>query len=64
MSPEDRRTAATLGPNTMAHLGRQLRAMYDHIIAEGVPEQFAEIVRRLDEPSNEGSKKEPTTLTV
>jgi len=48
----------------MAHLGRQLRAMYDHIIAEGVPEQFAEIVRRLDEPSNEGSKKVPTPLTI
>ena len=64
MSPEGRRTAATLGPDTMAHLGRHLCAMYDHIIAEGVPEQFAEIVRPLDEPSNEGSRKEPTPLTI
>jgi hypothetical protein len=27
--------------------------MYADIIAEGVPERFAEILRRLDEPSDE-----------
>jgi hypothetical protein len=28
--------------------------MYAGIIAEGVPERFAEILRRLDEPSSDG----------
>jgi hypothetical protein len=35
-------------------LGRELRAMYAEIIAEGVPERFAEILRRLDDPKNKG----------
>jgi hypothetical protein len=30
------------------------------IIAEGVPVRFAEIARRFDEPTNKGSKNEPT----
>ena len=38
----------------MRAIGRELRAMYNDIVAEGVPERFAEILRRLDEPSNEG----------
>ena len=29
--------------------------MYADIVAEGVPEQFAAILRRLAEPSDEGS---------
>jgi Anti-sigma factor NepR len=47
--------APVLGPDVLAHLGRQLRAMYAGIIAEGVPERFAEILRQLDEPNDEGS---------
>ena len=56
--------APTLGPDIMAHFGRQLRAMYADIVAEGVPERFAEILRPLDELSNEGSKNEPTPPTI
>jgi Anti-sigma factor NepR len=29
--------------------------MYVDIVVEGVPERFAAILRRLDEPSDEGS---------
>jgi Anti-sigma factor NepR len=45
--------APALGPYVMKAIGRELRAMHEHIIAEGVPERFAAILRRLDEPSNE-----------
>jgi len=31
-----------------------LRRAYADIVAEGAPERFAAIVRRLDEPSNGG----------
>jgi hypothetical protein len=48
--------APTLGPDIMAAVGRQLRVTFADIVAEGVPEHFAEILRRLDEPSDEGSK--------
>jgi hypothetical protein len=37
----------------MRAIGRELRGMYAEIIAEGVPERFAAILRRLDESSNE-----------
>jgi hypothetical protein len=51
-----------LPPDIMAVIGRKLRAMYADIIAEGVPER--EILRRLDEPSNEGSRNDPTPPTI
>ena len=38
-------TGGKLGRAVMAAIGRELRAMYADIIAEGVPEQFAEILR-------------------
>jgi len=29
-------------------LGQQLRAMYTDVVNEGVPDQFAELIQRLD----------------
>jgi hypothetical protein len=49
------KSAPALGPAVMRAIGRKLRAMYADIIAEGVPERFIAILRRLDEPSVEGS---------
>ncbi len=37
----------------MAAIGEELRGMYAEIIAEGVPERFAEILRSLDQPTRE-----------
>jgi Anti-sigma factor NepR len=65
MSDQNESTPApALGPDVMAAIGRQLRLLFVEIIAEGVPERFAEILRRLDEPSNEDSKNEPTPPTI
>ena len=50
-----KRPTPTLDRNAMAHLGRKLRQLYADIIAEGVPEPFAAILRQLDEPNGEGS---------
>jgi Anti-sigma factor NepR len=44
-----------LDADTRAAIGWELRRLYADIIAEGVPEWFAEILRKLDEPSNESS---------
>ena len=30
----------------------QLRAMYDDVVRQGVPERFAELIRKLDVPAN------------
>jgi hypothetical protein len=34
--------------------------MYDEIVEQGVPERFTKILRSLDDPSDKGSKNEPT----
>jgi len=35
-------------------IGQQLRAMYDDVVQEGVPDRFADLLRRIDTPSDEG----------
>jgi hypothetical protein len=40
----------------MAAIGRELRAMHADIVAVGVPEKLAEILRRLDESSGEAQR--------
>jgi hypothetical protein len=53
MSDEDQtKPAPALRPKVMATIGQEL-GVYAEIIAEGVPERFAEILRRLDEPTSE-----------
>ncbi len=42
-----------LGRDVMAAIGRELRAMHADIVAAGVPEKLAEILRRLDEQSGD-----------
>jgi len=65
MSDKDqRRPAPTLHPDIMVAIGRELRRMYADIVAEGVPERFAEITRQLDETANEDSKNDPTPATI
>lgn len=56
----DMKPVAKLGNDVKAKIGQQLRLMYDEIVEQGVPERFADILRDLDEPSDEGSKNEPT----
>lgn len=46
---------AKLGRDVQARLGQQLRAMYDEVVNQGVPDRFSELINRL-----EGSgKKDP-----
>jgi Anti-sigma factor NepR len=52
-------TGVKLGRDIMVAIGRELRAMYADTVAEGVPEQFAEILRRLDQSIGEGARGEP-----
>jgi Anti-sigma factor NepR len=52
-------TPARLRAAMLAAIGRELRLVYADIIAQGVPERFAGILRRLDDPSNEGPDGDP-----
>jgi len=45
-----RRNRGRLGRDVQSKIGQQLRAMYDGVVNEGVPERFNEMLRQLDEP--------------
>jgi len=50
---------AKLGTDVKAKIGENLREMHDAIVKQGVPERFALILQRFDDPTDEGSKNEP-----
>ena len=39
-----------LNAEIQSRIGHQLRAMYDDVVRQGVPERFAELIRKLDAP--------------
>jgi hypothetical protein len=41
-----------LGRDVQARLGQQLRAMYDDVVSQGVPDRFTELLNRLDDNGN------------
>lgn len=43
---------AKLGREVQARLGQQLRAMYDDVLNQGVPDRFSDLIKQLD---NNGS---------
>jgi hypothetical protein len=44
-----------LNREIQSKIGQQLRAMYDDVVQEGVPDRFADLLKRLDKPSDEGT---------
>jgi anti-sigma factor NepR-like protein len=41
-----------LGSEIKAKIGQQLRSMYADVVNQGIPDRFAEILRKLDEKSS------------
>ncbi|MDA9432482.1 NepR family anti-sigma factor [Bradyrhizobium sp. CCBAU 51627] len=46
-----------LTPEIQSRIGHQLRAMYDDVVRQGVPDRFAELIKKLDAPGG-GSPNE------
>lgn len=44
-----RKGRVRLGRDIQGKIGQQLRAMYDDVVKEGVPDRFADLLRKLDE---------------
>jgi hypothetical protein len=40
-------------PNVKDHIGRQLRALYDEVAGQPVPDRFMELLNRLDAKSGD-----------
>ncbi len=43
---------ARLGREVQARLGQQLRAVYDEVLNQGVPDRFAELINKIDGPKD------------
>jgi Anti-sigma factor NepR len=48
-----------LNAEIQSRIGHQLRAMYDDVVRQGVPDRFAELIRKLDAPEG-GAGGQPT----
>jgi hypothetical protein len=51
-----------LNAEIQSRIGHQLRAMYDDVVRQGVPDRFAELIRKLDAPETDtqmGSTGDP-----
>jgi hypothetical protein len=46
-----------LNREIQSKIGQQLRAMYDDVVQEGVPDRFAELLRRIDNPADQGKSE-------
>ena len=44
-----------LGREVQARIGQQLRAIYDDVVKEGVPDHISDLVRRLSEQEDGGA---------
>jgi hypothetical protein len=45
------RRSGGLDRQVQAKIGQQLRAMYDDVVEQGVPDRFAELLKKLDSGS-------------
>lgn len=50
----NKKAPVKLSREIQARLGQQLRAMYDDVVEQGVPDRFTELLNRLDENGNKG----------
>ena len=53
---KDHGKPAKLGREVQARLGQQLRAMYDDVVSQGVPDRFTELLNRLDGNGNKDKR--------
>jgi hypothetical protein len=49
-----------LNAEIQSRIGHQLRAMYDDVVRQGVPDRFAELIRKLDASGPENPQLTPT----
>jgi hypothetical protein len=45
---------AKLSRDVQARLGQQLRAMYDDVVNQGVPDRFTDLINRLEPDGKDG----------
>ncbi len=61
-SDMDKNTAPDNSPpgldaEIQAKIGQKLRAIYDDVVQQGVPDRFVELLRKLDDKSDKGQSE-------
>lgn len=51
-----KKSPAKLGRDIQAKLGQQLRAMYDDVVNQGVPDRFSDLLNRLNDNGDKGQR--------
>jgi len=51
-----RKAKGRLGRDVQGKIGQQLRAMYDNVVSEGVPDRFNEMLKQLEETQAQKDK--------
>jgi hypothetical protein len=51
------KSIVSLESDIKARMGQQLRAMYNDVVNQGVPDRFSEILRRLDQADDAGTDR-------
>jgi hypothetical protein len=52
-----RKARGRLGREVQNKIGQQLRAMYDDVVNDGVPDRFVDMLRKLDEQRDDDKEK-------
>jgi hypothetical protein len=50
-----RKAKVRLGRDVQTKLGQQLRAVYDDVVNQGVPDRFSDLLQQLDNNKDKGS---------
>jgi hypothetical protein len=51
-----RGSSARLSPEVQRKIGTQLRAMYDDVVKQGVPDRFNQLLSQLDERTDKAKE--------
>lgn len=50
-----KKPGARLSREIQGRIGNNLRAMYDDVVSQGVPDRFTELLKQLDQPTGKDS---------
>ena len=56
MNAAGKKPSAKLTRDIQTKLGQQLRAMYDDVVSQGVPDRFADFLSQLDNAGDKGKR--------
>ena len=61
MEPSPEKNNSGLNREIQAKIGQQLRAMFDEVVQEGVPDRFSDLLRQLDHPAEKPANSSDTS---